>query len=259
MCLLFIAYKQNPGYRLIAAANRDEFLNRQTAPLGYLDMNKTQLGGRDLQAGGTWLAVSSKQKFGAITNFRGPSAQRTNVPSRGEIITDFLSRDVSAGQFLCQLRDRGNEYNGFNLILGDAQELYYYSNMLDQIQLLVPGFYGLSNHALDTPWPKLLRGKNALYAPMVETKQIAPLDIFSVLADRWQPPDDELPDTGVGLEWERILGPIFIDSELYGTRTSAIITFSNEGLISFYEKTIPRTRSQHTDNGYVHLSMQSSP
>ena len=243
MCLLFISYKKTPGYRLVVAANRDEFLARPTAPLSFLDPHETILGGRDLQGGGTWLGITAGLRFAAITNYRHPESNRSDAPSRGEILMGFLAGDLGAGQFMEGLALSASIYNGFNLILGDTEDLYYYSNKEGEVQRLSPGFYGLSNKLLDTPWPKVVRGKDLLRPYMVETNRIEPLHLLKLLSDTYLPPDNLLPETGVGIEWERLLAPIFIESPGYGTRSSAIITVNDAGVITFIEKTLQRSSS----------------
>ncbi|KJR98450.1 MAG: hypothetical protein VR65_20745 [Desulfobulbaceae bacterium BRH_c16a] len=241
MCLLFFSYRTTPGYRLVVAANRDEFLARPTAPLSFLNPGKTLLAGCDLQGGGTWLGITAGLRFAAITNYREPAANRTDAPSRGEILMGFLTGDTNAGRFMQSLATRASRYNGFNLILGDAEELLYYSNKDGGVRLLPPGFYGLSNHLLDSPWPKVARGKELLRPHMVETDKIDSMHLLNLLEDNLHPPDERLPDTGVGLEWERLLSPIFINSPAYGTRSSAIITVTDAGVIAFTEKNLLRS------------------
>lgn len=255
MCLLFFSYQRTPGYRLVVAANRDEFLARPTAPLDFLDKEKTILAGRDLQGGGTWLGITAQLKFAAITNYREPAVKRGDAPSRGEILLNYLEGNVAAKQFISSLAKSGDRYNGFNLILGDSEELYYYSNRSDGSQLLAPGFYGLSNNLLDVPWPKVVRGKELLRPYMVETSQVDPLQLFDQLKDDHRPPDVQLPDTRVGLDWERLLSSIFIDGVDYGTRSSAVITVTDEGRIEFMEKTIKRSSSQDITSLLAHHCM----
>lgn len=153
----------------------------------------------------------------------------------------FLTGDTNAGRFMQSLATRASRYNGFNLILGDAEELLYYSNKDGGVRLLPPGFYGLSNHLLDSPWPKVARGKELLRPHMVETDKIDSMHLLNLLEDNLHPPDERLPDTGVGLEWERLLSPIFINSPAYGTRSSAIITVTDAGVIAFTEKNLLRS------------------
>jgi len=244
MCLLFFSFKLTPGYRFVLAGNRDEFLHRPAAPLHYIDEEKTILAGRDLQGGGTWLGLSKRGQIAAITNFRKGGMVRTDAPSRGEIIDSYLRSDDTAEEFLAKLQKQGADYNGFNLILGDVNSLFYYTNQETEKNpvALKPGFYGLCNHFLDSPWPKLVRGKKLLRPVMVETEKIKPWTLFSLLKDSWQPEDDSLPETGIGLEWERLLGSIFIDGESYGTRSSAVITIKENGKTVFCEKTYCRNK-----------------
>ena len=240
MCLLFFSYKTTPGYKLVVAANRDEFLSRPTAPLAFLDKEKTILAGRDIQGGGTWLGITAQLKVAAITNYREPQANKDNAPSRGEILMEYLTGEMDAGQYVQSLAGKSDGYNGFNLILGDAKELYYYSNRSAGSQLLEPGFYGLSNNLLDVPWPKVARGKKLLQHDMLASDHVDPLRLLDLLEDDCRPPDDQLPDTKIGLDWERLLATIFINGSTYGTRSSAVITVTNAGKIEFVEKTILR-------------------
>lgn len=269
MCLLFFSYKSTPGYKLVLAANRDEFLQRPAAPLGFIDKDKQILAGLDLQGGGTWLGLNRDGKFGALTNYRGGGKQVENGPTRGEIITSYLSSPITAVDFLDALGSKSLQYNGFNLILGDGNDLFYFSNQRRCYTHLEPGFYGLSNHFLDTSWPKLSRGKELLRPVMVDTALVLPEKIFDLLKDDQCPMDTELPDTGIGLEWERLLGTIFIDSPGYGTRSSAVITVRNDGQSTFSEMTHYHDGEKSSDlismvmflktkieNGYRHSAHQ---
>lgn len=258
MCLLFFSYQKTPGYKLVLAANRDEFLCRPTAPLDFLDQEKTILAGRDLQGGGTWLGITVQLKFAAITNYREPAKKHAEVPSRGEILLNYLTGERDACHYVHSLAENGDRYNGFNLIIGDSENLYYYSNKSVGPKLLTPGFYGLSNHLLDVPWPKVVRGKNLLYPSLVDTDNVDPMQVFSILEDARKPTDDQLPDTGIGLEWERLLSTIFIDGKTYGTRSSAVITVSDSGDIKFIEKSIKRSSSQGIASEFIHRSMKGS-
>ncbi len=255
MCLLFLSYKTTPGYRLVVAANRDEFLARPTARLDFLDQDKTLLAGRDLQGGGTWLGITAGLRFAAITNYRDPAASRFDAPSRGEILMNYLTGQMAAGEYLQRLAVTASAYNGFNLILGDARDLYYYSNILGDPRLLSPGFYGLSNHLLDSPWPKVLRGKELLRPHMVARDCIDPIPLLELLTDSHRPPDEQLPETGVGLAWEQLLGTIFIDAAGYGTRSSAVVTVTEDGAVEFTEKTIHRPASREMRPEVVHLTL----
>jgi uncharacterized protein with NRDE domain len=258
MCLLFFSYQKTPGYRLVVAANRDEFLCRPTAPLGFLDKEKTILAGRDLQGGGTWLGITAQLKFAAITNYREPAANLAEAPSRGEIPMNYFFGEKDACRYVHSLAENGDRYNGFNLIIGDKEGLYYYSNKSVGPRLLIPGFYGLSNHLLDVSWPKVVRGKKLLYPHMVDTDQLDPMRLFPLLEDNRRPLDNQLPDTGVGLDWERLLSTIFIDGDMYGTRSSAVITVSDEGDVQFIERTIKRSPAKDIISQFIRHSMNGS-
>lgn len=235
MCLLLISYQTTPGYRLAVAANRDEFLVRPTAPLGFLDEQRSILGGRDLQGGGTWLGVSAGLRFAALTNYRDPAHNRADAPSRGELVLDFLRGSMPAEEYMQHLAATAQIYNGFNLIVGDDQRLFLLSNRSSGYQQLAPGYYGLSNHLLDTPWPKVVRGKELLRPHLQQRINVA--GVFAALADRHLPEDHQLPDTGVGIAWERLLSTIFIAGDTYGTRSSALLTVSDAHQVIFREKT----------------------
>jgi len=244
MCLLFFSYKTTPGYKLVIAANRDEFLQRPTASLNFIDRQKQVLAGLDLQGGGTWLGITRSGKIAALTNYRGGGRQGENTPSRGDIVSSYLHSKVAAIDFLEELQKKSSQYNGFNLLLGDGENLYYYTSQREKFIRLEPGFYGLSNHFIDTPWPKLIRGKELLRPVMVETERVDCEKIFSLLRDDRNPQDRLLPDTGVGLEWERLLGTIFIDSPEYGTRSSAVITIGYDDEAVFTEITYHRAKGR---------------
>jgi len=236
MCLIALAYNHHPGYHLVLAANRDEFLDRPTAPLGYNFTGEAILAGRDLRGGGTWLALASDGRFGAITNYRDPTRLRPAAPSRGEIIPDYLRSGLDAGAFLEAFTAGAKRYNGFNLLLGDRRNLFHYSNISDRRTLLESGVYGLSNHLLNTPWPKVERARKGLTELLATGGEPDPEGIFSLLADRQRPVDGLLPDTGVGLEWERLLGTVFIHSPNYGTRSSSLLAIRDDGQARFLER-----------------------
>jgi len=223
MCLILMAYRVHPDYELLVAANRDEFYDRPTAPLAFWDDHPALLAGRDLQEGGAWMGLSGAGRFAALTNYRDPDRVRPDAPSRGHLVRDYLCGDRSASAYLDRLRASGADYNGFNLLLGDETGLYYYSNRASGFQALTPGLYGLSNHLLDTPWPKLKRGRRALRRVLECGSEPTPDALLRLLADRTPAPDAELPDTGVPLEWERWLSSIFIDAPGYGTRSSTVL------------------------------------
>ncbi|MBU0995431.1 MAG: NRDE family protein [Proteobacteria bacterium] len=236
MCLILFSYKTHFCFDLILAGNRDEFYDRPTAPLAFFKDNPEILGGRDLKDNGTWLGISRAGRIAAITNFRDPASLKTNAPSRGMLVNDFLYGKDSPSGYLDRIHKTASRYNGFNLIAGDRDNLFYYSNREGKIKKILPGFHGLSNHLLDTPWPKVARGK-AEIKTLVNHKDLDKERIFDLLQNDTRPPDRELPDTQVGLLWERLLSPIFIKSSHYGTRSSAILLMDKAGNISFTERT----------------------
>ena len=254
MCLIILAYEAHPDYRLIVAANRDEFYDRPTRPLAYWDDSLKLLAGRDEKAGGTWLAVTAGGRMAAITNYRDPARLRADAPSRGDLVRDFVAGNLSSLSYMIRIQRHAQRYNGFNLIAFDSRDLVYYANRQDKITAIAPGICGLSNHLLDTPWPKLQRAK-ALLTPLLSGQ--TPLHrqaVFRLLGDRHQPDDHQLPDTGMGIEWERILAPIFISSPTYGTRSSSLVCIGCDGHITFSERTYLPNRSpglQYRDRQYT--------
>jgi uncharacterized protein with NRDE domain len=245
MCLILLAHRVHPRYPLILAANRDEFYQRPTVPAAFWESEPQLLAGRDLKSGGTWLGISRTGRLAALSNFRDPRSIRDNAPSRGGLVTDFLRGNLPPAEYLEMLRQRSQDYNGFNLIFGDRENLFVYSNRGNVPPLLPPGIHGLSNHLLDTPWPKVTLGKRALVEILAHGKQPAVEEIFALLADCTLPDDSLLPDTGVGLETERLLAPLFISGPTYGTRSSTLIMIEENQLVTFSERTYNRKSGQN--------------
>ena len=244
MCLIFLGYDVHPAYRLIVAANRDEYYDRPTKPLDFWEDVPEILAGRDMIGMGTWMGITRSGRFAAITNYRDPLSQKSDAPSRGLLVSRFLSENMSPKRYLESVRMSGHEYNGFNLLIGDRSALWYYSNKGNDILQITPGIYGLSNHLLDTPWHKVEKGKAALKTVFAEA-EIDIAAIFHILGDREYPPDDKLPDTGVGITWERILSPIFVASDSYGTRSSSVLLIKKTGEIFFEERSfIPEKQTR---------------
>ena len=237
MCLILMAYRYHPRYPLLIAANRDEFYDRPTAPLACWEDIPQIVAGRDLKEGGAWMGIDRTGRFAAITNYRDPSRVLKDAPSRGHLVSDFLRSAEPARIYLDRLAPKASAYNGFNLVLGDAGGLFYYSNRGDEVQTLVPGLYGLSNHLLDTPWPKLERGRRALRQLLDSRPDPTPDEMLELLTDRTLAPDSDLPHTGVPLEWERWLSPIFIDAPGYGTRSSTALRVDANGRAWLVEAT----------------------
>jgi len=234
MCLILFLYDIHKDYRMVLGANRDEFYKRATAPLGFWEHSPNILAGRDLKDGGTWMGITRSGRFAALTNYRDPASLRADAPSRGKLVSGFLQSDVSPAAYMENLCSGGHKYNGFNLLLGDTRDLFYCSNRKNGFQKLDPGLYGLSNRFLDTPWPKVEKGK-AGFSRLGEP--IDQEEIFRILSDRCTAPDDQLPETGVSREWERMLSSMFIHSPVYGTRSSSVLLISQKGEVCFSEKT----------------------
>jgi uncharacterized protein with NRDE domain len=239
MCLIAIALHHHHDYPLVVAANRDEFYERPTAPLAFWEDHPQILGGRDLQSKGTWLAVNTAGRIAAVTNYRAPETlhQKPGGPSRGRLVTDFLTSSTPPADYLEEVRAARERYNGFNLLVGNIHELWWYANPADAMEKLSPGIHGLSNHLLNTPWPKVDKSKARLSEILAGSGPVWPERIFEMLADQQRPRDRDLPRTGIALEWERTLSPIFIQSPGYGTRSSSIILVDTQGKLIFMERT----------------------
>lgn len=238
MCLLVLAWAAHPRYRLVVAANRDEYHERPAAPLAKWPEPPGILAGRDLRAAGTWLGIDPARRFGVVTNFRELQRPRPAAPSRGGLIPQFLAGGADARQFLARLETAAGEYSGFNLLLGDAGSLWYGSNRaLPFARQLPPGVYGLSNELLDTPWPKLLRVK-ARFQEWLAQPQATAAELFALLADRTQSPqsDAPLPTGGLPREWERILSAPFVVNPAYGTRCSTVVLLEPGGALYLAER-----------------------
>ncbi len=237
MCLLLLAFNTHPSYKLILAANRDEYYDRPTAPAAFWEDSPQLLAGRDLRAGGTWLGITRNGRMAAITNYRDPSSVKKNAPTRGRLVSNFLLGKEKPVEYLDKLAQESDMYDGFNLIVGEKNQLCWYSNRGDGPHSLLPGIYGVSNHLLNTNWPKITRSKDAMERLLSAGEKPSPDELFHMLRDRTIAGDESLPNTGVGLEWERILSPIFIMSPNYGTRSSALIFIDLNDRVTFIEKT----------------------
>jgi uncharacterized protein with NRDE domain len=229
MCLLVFAWNAHPRYRLVFAGNRDEFHARPTAPMAWWEEPPGILAGRDLQAGGTWLGVSRDSRFGVVTNFRDLQRPQPDAPSRGKLITRFLEERVSAADFVARLAAEQASYAGFNLLLADESNMVYLTNRGTGLsRSLEPGIYGLSNHFLDTPWPKLERTRERFRLLVADPEP--PVDaLLEMLDDRDPALEHLLPDTGLSREWEMLLSSPFIVDERYGTRCSTVVLVGHDG------------------------------
>ncbi len=245
MCLLVVAWMSHPRYRLVVAGNRDEFHDRPSAPLGWWTDVPGILAGRDLRAGGTWLGLSRSGRFGLVTNFRDTdAAPATDAPSRGQLVPEFLQDAGEPGAFLAALRPDAAQFAGFNLLLGDAAGLHYYSNVGgDAPRALPPGVYGLSNHRLDEPWPKLVRTRER-FATLLGQDDPDPAAWAGVLADRTPADLGSPPDRGLPPDLERALSAPFVHHDRYGTRCSTVVLVEHRGRTVVHELRFDRTGAQ---------------
>lgn len=237
MCLIVFAWKAHPDYRLIVAANRDEFHARPTKSAHWWPDDPDILAGRDLQAGGTWLGLSRNGRFAAVTNYR--ERQRSNYPqSRGELVRKFLAGDISPPVYSDSLA--GERYSGFSLLTSAADELACTSNRGDRTVVLEPGFYGLSNASLDTPWPKLQRAKVELRS-LVDEGRVNSTRLMQLLDDRTPASAGDVQSDDLPFELARSLSATFIVRPEYGTRCSSVILIGNDGRVQFAERSFDNT------------------
>jgi uncharacterized protein with NRDE domain len=235
MCLITFAYNVHPSYRLILAANRDEFYERPSSPADFWKDHPHVLAGRDLKNRGTWLGITRDGNFAAVTNYRNPVTFKSNAPSRGKLVSRYLVGNQKPDNYLKKIASQPDRYNGFNLLIGDDNDLFVFSNRGEK-QKLKAGIYGLSNHLLNSPWPKVTASKKMLKAALDKKGDALEEELFALLADHRVPPDSKLPSTGIGLEWERLLSAIFIKSPVYGTRSSTVLLIEKNRRVRFVEK-----------------------
>jgi uncharacterized protein with NRDE domain len=236
MCLVLIAWRVDADHPCVVAANRDEFHARPAAAAEWWSDRPRILAGRDLKAGGTWLGITRAGRFAALTNYRDPAGRArapVAAPSRGELVTSLLESNSSVADGLAHLREVGANYNAFNLIFSDGERLGIYESASGNGRELEPGIYGLSNHLLDTPWPKVRHAKSRMEQALLGKAGTDPL--LALLRDDRPAPDEQLPRTGVSLEWERLLSSAFVRAPDYGTRCSTIIRIDVRGRAYFDE------------------------
>lgn len=238
MCVIFIAYNVRRDYPLVLLANRDEFYSRLAESARRWGDDPNILAGRDSVSGGTWLGVADSGRFAAVTNYRDPNGPKGKT-SRGSLVADFLRSRVSAADYLAVIHKNADEFTGFSLLAGEinaqTNELYYYSNRRSTVEKLMSGIYGLSNKFLDTPWPKIEKGKLAM-SKTLDNKTIANDSLFEILLDETLAEDADLPDTGIGYEREKMLSAIFIKTPDYGTRCSTVLKFDAAFNFEFEER-----------------------
>jgi len=239
MCLILFAHRPAEQIPLLVLANRDEFYDRPTAAAGPWDECRELIAGRDLVSGGSWFGARDT-RWASVTNIREGLRQSHSHRSRGWLVRDYLLGKASPHAFLAELAGQAGEFAGFNLLLGAGEELWYGNNRGVAGRPLEPGLYGLSNHLLDTPWPKVLRGKQAM-ADLLAAPRLDRERAFAILADTSYAPDDVLPDTGIPLELERALSAAFIVRDNYGTRCSTLLARRSDGSHLFIERRFERS------------------
>jgi len=249
MCVILFAYRADPRYALAVAANRDEYHDRAAAPLAFWSDEPRVLAGRDLLGGGAWIGVTRTGRLAAITNYREPSVEPSaDAPSRGQLTRNFLTSAEGAREYLDTIAGSAEELSGFSLIVFDGEALAFFSNRGGSPRTLPPGVFGLSNHLLDSPWPKVIRGRERLGAALAKGDDPVP-EMFDILRDRSFATDAELPRTGLTLEEERALSPLFVVGERYGTRSSTVILLGGRE-IEASERTFSRDASHTGTRGY---------
>lgn len=236
MCLIVLAWRPGQALPLVVAANRDEFFARPTAAAAWWPGAPDCFGGRDLEAGGTWFGVTRSGRFAALTNIRDPKRHRLDAPSRGQLVSSALLATTPALATLTALTPQALACNGCNLLVCDGETLASLDNARGVSQVLAAGVFGLSNHHLDTPWPKLLTARNGLEEVLAADDVPDREALFAILADRQRMADDLLPDTGVPLEWERALSSVFVSAPGYGTRSSTVLFMDAQGRFDFEER-----------------------
>lgn len=253
MCLIVFAYKYHPEYPFILAGNRDEFHQRPALGIHMWDTDPLIVAGKDKKAGGTWLGVNENGRVAAITNYRDIQSIRENTPSRGEIIPKFLLSGEDTYHTLDHIEKRAGLYNGFNLIAGSIDELYYLSNHGHSLQAVEPGIHVISNAALNTPWPKSEWAKSR-FNKLLKSGSLDEESLFDMLKNSDRYPPEQLPDTGLSEEMERAVSSVFILTENYGTRSSALVTIDRSNHLNFTERVyLPGTKI--TEN-YKQISLQ---
>ncbi len=235
MCLIAFSYRESDDWPLVLVANRDEFHQRPSLPLGRWQDHPHVIGGRDLQAGGGWLAATENGRFAAVTNYRDPQFHDPSKHSRGELLASFVVGTDPPRDFAGRLSEVAQRYNLMNMVFGTLDELYCFGSRSQTVRRLTPGLYGLSNASLDDPWPKVQRAKAGLRR-LLQAGPPEPEPLFELLRNTEQARDQDLPHTGLSIQLERLVSSVFITSEKYGTRASTIVTVSGDGQLTATER-----------------------
>jgi len=235
MCLIVFGFDVHPEYKLILAGNRDEFYQRPAIKAQFWDDKPNILGGRDSQAGGTWLAINRDGRFAAITNYRDIPRHDPDAKSRGHIITDYLTGTLNPVDYLHHLHFNREVYNGYNLITGDMNSIAHYSNYEKKVNVISPGVYGISNALMNTPWFKVDKAKNN-FDRLLKTGSVDDESLFSILTDSERAAMSDLPQTGLEPEMEHAVSSVFIKTPDYGSRCSTLLYLKRDGTVRFVER-----------------------
>lgn len=238
MCLIAFAYRVHPEFPLVVAANRDEFHARPTAQAAFWGEQPAILAGRDLECMGTWMGITRTGRFAAVTNYRDPDDLRDKAESRGMLVSDFLAGDVSSESYVEAIAAKKGAYRGFNFLASDGIDMIYYTNRSGPPRRLAPGLYGLSNHLLDTPWPKLVRARERLEHAMRPRPAVEPL--FALMADTAPAEEGEMSRGDIDPARARMLSATRIVSDTYGTRSSTVLLQAGDGNVTYAERAYDR-------------------
>jgi uncharacterized protein with NRDE domain len=251
MCIVFLAHQVHPDAPLVLLANRDEFHARPTQAMHRWSSAPFILAGRDLEANGTWLGFNDEGAFALVANYRDMRFHDFKGPSRGQLVTQFFEMDADTHVFSQWLRTHGAAYAGFNLLYGKPGDLCYYGNMEAVVRSVGQGVHGLSNGLLDSDWPKVNLGKSKLQQGMGAAELPDDARLFGILGDQSKPADEDLPDTGVGMEWERFLSSVFIAGESYGSRCGTLAVWGADQQLRVEERTYQNAPDQFSQASYV--------
>lgn len=235
MCLILFSYKTHKKYKLILAANRDEFYARPTLPMQWWKNREGILAGIDEKKQGTWMGIHKNGRFAALTNYRQLPITQKYESSRGFLVSEYLGSEITRKNYMVYLKDHVDDYDGYNLIFGDMNQLSYFCNKGAVNKELKPGLYGLSNHLLDTEWPKVVGSKDRMKS-IIDSDEIDANSLFKMMKNGDLADDSALPDTGIGLEYERMLSAAFIESPEYGTRCTTVLMVDWENNVTFEER-----------------------
>ncbi len=240
MCLILIGNHVHPAYPLVIAANRDEYFQRPTQKAAFWDDYPSILAGRDLEKGGTWLGIDADGRVAAVTNYREPPGPAPGNLSRGFLVRDYLIGSGTAAEYLTDVSKKLDRYDGFNLFAGDQKSLFFLSTYVHKPRLLDPGIHGISNGELDYPWPKVILGKSRFGKLLQDPVEIDENKLFELMADRSVPDISSMPPSDLDQKTQRMVAPIFVHGDNYGTRSTTILLCDQNGRIRFIEKSFDK-------------------